>query len=344
MIDYEAYAQAAPSAAERKHWRRQLLALLAGERTEFLYLLLGLDEEALTSRPLFDDYTIKDLLAHVAAWDEVHRERLALFLAGRQEEIGAVDMDAFNANVHARRRDWPLSRALAAFTEARRAFLETLERVSDEKLHRPAQSPPAENLPLRTWVVWRARHDAVHAGDVRQWRRKKRSENDFEESVGPKAILVAALEASREEMGALAALVPETERASRPVADGWTIRDVAGHMADWELFLLDCLEARKMLNMGYGGDVDAWNAAHAEARRDQPWEQVWDDYWQARQQTVDAVQAMEQEALGFLLNNPWGRDRTTYRIVAWWLEHEREHAAGLRGTLLDQGGAVEFRG
>lgn len=340
MIDYEAYLQSDPPLAERALWRRQLLALLAGERAEFLFLLLGLDEETLTTRPVFEDQTVKDLLAHIAAWDELYRDRLGLVLAGREEEIASIDLDERNADVDVRRRGWSLAEALTAFSEARRGFLDTLSQVSDEQLHRPVAIPWADALPLRAWVVWRARHDAVHAADVRRWR----NEQGIEDGVGPKGILVAALEASREEIGALAALVPEAERASREVTDEWTVRDVVGHLADWELFLLECLEAKRMLDMGYGGDVDKWNAAHAAARREQAWAQVWEDYRQARQQTVDAVQGMAQQALEALVNNPWGNDTATYRIVEWWLEHEREHAAGLRSPLLDQGCAVEFKG
>ncbi|MDX1688145.1 MAG: DinB family protein [Candidatus Promineifilaceae bacterium] len=340
MIDYDAYVQTTPSVADREHWRRQLLALLAGERAELLYLLLGLDEETLTTRPVFDDQTVKDLLAHVAAWDELHRERMALILADRKGEIASVDLDEHNAGVHARRRDWTLSRALDAFTEARQSFLETFSRVPDEQLHRPVAIPWSDALPMRTWAIWRARHDAVHAADVRRWR----NDNEIEDGVGPRAILVAALEASRDEAHALSALVAEEERDSRAVADGWTLRDVVGHLADWELFLLECLEAGRMLDMGHGGDVDEWNAAHAAARREQSWAQTWEDYGRARQETIDAVQEMDQERLSTLLNNSWGRDTSTYRVVVWWLEHEREHAAGLRGALLDRDGTVEFRG
>ena len=344
MIDYDAYWQEAPDAADRDRWRRQLLALLAGERAEFLYLLLGLDEKTLTSRPLFEEYTVKDLLAHVAAWDALYQERMALFLAGRQEEIAAVDLDEHNAAVRARRREWTLSQALAASTQARQNFLETFSRASDEQLHRPVAIPWANALPLRAWAVWRARHDAVHAADVRQWRRDLQNENDFEESVGPKAILVAALVASREEISALAALAPEEERESRPVADEWAAKDVIGHLADWELFLLECLEAGRQLDMGYGGDVDKWNAAHATARRAQSWEQIREAYQRARQGTIESVEGMEQEALAATLSSPWGKDASYYRFVHWWLEHEREHAAGLRGALLNHGGAVEYKG
>lgn len=340
MIDYESYVQATPPVAGREHWRRQLLALLAGERADFLYLLLGLDEETLATRPVFDDQTVKDLLAHIASWDALYRDRMALVLAGRQEEIDGVDPDERNASVRDQRRDWTLSRAMAAFSEARQTFLHTLARVSPEQLHRPVAIPGADARPMRAWAVWRARHDAVHAADLRRWRQ----ENQLEEGVGPKAILLAALAASRDEIGTLSSMIPEEERASRPVADEWTLKDVAGHLADWELFLVEVLRAGRMLDMGYGGDVDEWNAAHAAARSEQTWARAWEDYRQARQETVDVVQEMDQEKLASPLKNPWGKDASTYRIIEWWLEHEREHAAVLRRALFDQGGAVEFKG
>lgn len=342
MIDYESFVQKTPPAASRDEWRRQLLALIAGERAEFLYLLLGLDEETLATRPLFDGQTLKDLLAHIASWDELYRERIALALSGRQEEIAAVDLDERNAAVRARRQAWTLSQALAAFTDGRQSFLEALAQVPDDQLHRPVAISGVDARPMSVWAVWRASHDAGHAADVRRWL----NENDdhLEGDLGPKAVLAAALEASREEIGALAALVPEADRAGRPLEEAWTLKDVAGHLADWELFLLECLAVGRMLDMGYGGDVDRWNAAHAAARREQAWAHVWSDYRQARRQTVELVQGLEQEALAALLNNPWGKDTTTYRVVEWWLEHEREHAAGLRSALLDRGGAVEYKG
>ena len=340
MIDYESYVQTAPPKAAREAWRRHLLALLAGERAEFLGLLLGLDEQTLTTGQVVEGQTVKDLLAHVAAWDELYRESMALVLAGRPAEVASVDLDEYNAAVHARRQGWTLSQALTAFIEAREAFLQTLSQVSDEQLHRPVGIPWADALPLRAWALWRGRHDAVHAADLRLWRQ----ENELEEGVGPKAILLAALEAGRDEIAALSSMVPAEERSTRPVADEWTLKDVVGHLADWELFLVEILRAGRMLDMGYGGDVDQWNAAHAAARSERRWPRVWEDYRQARKGTVDVVGEMSQEALGTRFDNPWGKDTPTYRVVEWWLEHEREHAAGIRGALLDRGGPVEFKG
>ena len=51
--------------------RKERLGLLeahSAERAGLLGQLVGLDEKTLTESPVFDDWTTKDLLAHVAGW------------------------------------------------------------------------------------------------------------------------------------------------------------------------------------------------------------------------------------------------------------------------------------
>lgn len=330
LTDYDRYVRIDPNKSDLAQWRRQLLALMAGERATLLEGLVGLDEDTLTGVEIFDGYTIRDLLAHIAAWDEFHQERMALVLAGRADEISPIELHDHNAALHQAHQAWSMSDSVKALLAARERFLETLAEAPDAALHQSVSIPWADTLPLRTWAVWRARHDAVHAADIVQWREGA----EVERTVGPKSILLAALTASREEMGALAALVPETERASRLVYGEWTVRDVMGHVADWEQFALECLQAGEMLSMGYDGEVQQWNEAHAAARREQSWAEAWRDYNHVRQQLLTLLQKQEEADLARLVPNPWGQNTSAYRFAHWFLEHEREHATGLRAALL----------
>ena len=330
ITDYEVYVRREPDEDEWEQWRRQLLAVMAGERAILLEELLGLDEASLTGAEIFDGYTVRDLLAHIAAWDDFHRERMELVLADKADEIVAVELHDHNAALHEAHQTWSLAKSLAAMLAARERFLETMAQVPDAILHRPVSMPWADTLPLRTWAIWRARHDAVHRADVRQWREGRKQEAQ----AGPKSLLLATLKASREEMEALAVLVAEGERDSRPVYGEWTARDVVGHVADWEQFALGCLEAGEMLNMGYDGKVQRWNEAHAAARREQSWAEAWHDYVQVRAALRGLIADKSEPALQQMVPNPWGRNTTVYRFAHWFLEHEREHAAGLREALL----------
>ena len=308
-------------AARRRHFRARLI----GNRAQLLYRLLGLDEETLHKQPVFADTTAVELLAHVAAWDGLYTKRMKLVLEGRVEEIRGVELDDRNAALHDQYKEWPLARALQFFLEARREFLQTLVRVGDGAWYRPLALPWGDTTSLVTWSLWRARHDAVHAADLLRWRQ----ENRFTAAAGPRSLLVAALEASRDEIAALVALVPEAERRTRRLHGEGTLKDILGHLADWEAFAVSCLRAGRLLELGYA-DEQAHNEARAAAWRAQPWSQVTAAFAQVRQELLQIVAHQE---LATPLPNPWGAD-TIYGWAHSFLAHERHHGAALRATLV----------
>ena len=468
-------------------WRAHLLADLAVERIRLLEQITGLDEKTLSESPVFDDWTAKDLLAHVAFWDEFVTGRVRMILEGREGEIVGVDLDARNLAVHAERKDWPLAQAVEACVNARADFLATLARLSDEELHRQRHFPWGE-ASVRLWTGWRAMHDAEHAADLAAWRptqdleskagprasmlarlaaeraglleqligldetaltevpvlddwtvkdllahiavwdrwelremkrmlggeapdrtavrdmdaynaaavaawrdralaevlvelqgaraalvvwlralpeeeffRRRlfdgedwsfpglleiqwqhdaehaaqiaawRKATGLEGEAGPKPVLLLALTAAREELLAAAALMPAGERESRPVCGEWTLKDVLGHVADWEWVCVDGLRqmaAGRPPRMDY--DVDAWNREHVEARRDQPWEAVWADFHAARRALLEILEGMSEAELGRSFPGLQGEEITAYYWVCNAFVHDRHHAQDLR--------------
>ena len=330
LTDYDALVAIEPPEDSRSNWRLRMLAFMAAERAKLLWLLLGLNEETLTKSPIFGDYTARDLLAHVAAWDDFYAERIEMVSTGRTGSITGVEADERNAMLHASHASWNLNQALAACTSARMKLLETLAHVPDEQLHRTLQLPWDDSYPLRDWVIWRARHDAAHAEDVRAWRQ----ENGFTPAVGPKGLLYSALRASRYEMEALVELVPEGERATRKVTGAWSLKDTVGHVTDWEAYCLSCIKAGRQLPQEFEGDGQRWNEAHVAVRREQPWRQVWNDYHEVREQLLAILGAMSPDTLGSAMANPWGPQASPYGWCHSYLAHEREHTGHLREALL----------
>jgi hypothetical protein len=178
-------------------------------------------------------------------------------------------------------------------------------------------------------VQWR--HDAEHAAQIAAWRESE----GLKRKIGPKAVLLAALDAARQELLAAAALVPAEERTSRPVCGEWTLKDVLGHVADWEWFGVEGLRqmaAGQAPQVEHVQDIDAWNQTHAEARRDQPWETVGADLHAARRALLDVLEEMSQAQLGRSFPFPWGPEGTPYRWIWVYFRHDREHAQGLEVT------------
>jgi uncharacterized damage-inducible protein DinB len=307
----------------------RLLACLAAERAGLLEQFIGLDERMLTEVPVLDDWTVKDLLAHIAAWDRWELREMKRMAGRESPDLSAVwDVDGYNAAVVAAWQDRTLAEVLAELQDARAAWVAWLQALPEEKFFRQRLFEGEDwSFPGCLEIQWQ--HDAEHAAQVAAWREAE----GLKEETGPKAVLLAALNAGRDELLAAAALVPSDERVSRPVCGEWTLKDVLGHVADWEWFGVEGLRqmaAGNVPQVEHVQDIDAWNQTHAEARRDQPWEDVWADFHAARRALLEVLKGMEQAGLAQSFPFPWGPEGTAYQWVRVYLAHDREHAQGLR--------------
>ena len=295
--------------------------------------MVSLAKRVLTRELVSGGATINDLLGHIAAWDDLYRDRIELVVGGRAVDIQSVDLDSYNEALHRQRSAWTLDKAMAAFRQARQSFVDTLSEVPDSVLDRRVRLPFGRQATPIAWANWRWRHDATHAREILAWRKRTK----VRRQVGPLVVLQAALETGREEMLATAALVAAGERESRPVCGTWSLKDVIGHVADWEWYGVERfrpgLPSGRSLNIEFPGTVQDWNEQHATARQHQSWDQVWSDFQGARQALRELLRVMEDNDLGKPLPAPWNPNGLAYGWIALWLHHEREHAADLRLNL-----------
>ncbi len=349
----ELYEHDSAHAEELRAWRaaqpqagRSLLDAriddMAAQRAWLLNECLGLPADTLVAAPVMEHWTIKDLLTHVAAWDTIHTDRVALALAERETEIASVDPDERNAELYTQQRDWPLDEAVQAAINARQNYLGVLRRANDAQLVRPVRLPclrPLTRHAAAGWretsawefAYWRARHDETHAGHIQAWR--KAAAPQF--APGPQCVLRAALEATRFDLTRQIDRLPPAGRETQPVAGEWTLKDLVGHIADWDRFVLQALRAmRKADQLPYvaEGEVDLVNARQAAARRGQNWEQAWADFQNTRTELVGALADWDDDQLAREIDYPLEWLRTAYSWAAMQIWHDSEHADTLRAT------------
>jgi uncharacterized damage-inducible protein DinB/predicted RNase H-like HicB family nuclease len=313
-------------------YRQRLLVRLTTERAGLLSALVGVGETALTEKQDFDEWTAKDVLAHIAAWDRWQHQTMKDIVDGKDPDFSAEqDPDAANAVFVANWRERSLAEVVQELQTARSDWLAWLESLPEEEFFKrrsySGNDWSFDGQPVR--IMWE--HDAEHAKEIAA----RRESEGLKGSSGPKAVFLAALAAARKELLTAVSLVPEDERTTRPVEGEWTIQDVLGHIADWELFSVDGLRrmgADQPPDIERVADIQTWNEAHAEARRDQPWEQVWEDFSRARRELVDALEQMSQAQLARSWSFSWG-EGTVYEWAWVYLRHDREHAHGLRKAL-----------
>lgn len=318
--------------------RRRLFARLAVERANLMIQLVGLDAEVLTNGVVFDDWSPADLLGHVQAWDAVYVQRLTLALAGRDAEIPGVDVESLaenNETLRRTRRGWTTDQLVSATTDARSQVLDLLGRFSDGDFQRELQLTWGRPTVL-AWAERRYEHDASHTADIETWRQSAA----IQPGAGPKSILLASLNDSRAALMATVDLTPPDQRETALVAGDWTLKDVLGHVVDWEWWMADAL---RDISTGQAPQVEsyetieAWNQQHAAARKSEPWGAVWSDFRAARDALMGALAGISQEALAVRHPAPDVASRSAYDWAYTALEHDLEHAHGL----LAGGGADE---
>ena len=182
----------------------QLLARLAAERAGLLEQIIGLDERTLTEVPVLDGWTIKDLLAHVAAWDRWELREMRHMASGEPPDLSAIqDMDGYNAAVVAAWRDRTLAEVLAELQDARAAWVSWLQTLPNEEFFRERLFAGEDwSFPGCVEVQWQ--HDAEHTAQIAAWREAK----GWKAKTGPKTVLLATLAAAREELMTAATLIP----------------------------------------------------------------------------------------------------------------------------------------
>ncbi len=313
----------------------RLLAHLTAERSHLLLMLEGLDESALANEPISGDWTASTLLAHLAYWEAFAAGRLGEPADGRQNPnrpLGASTIDARNAALRAQFAELPFTEAVAMLQKERRGFLLALGQYPDEALRRE-ESRPGRHLMSRKWATWPYRHDTEHAAEIARWR-QSRPPLDPSRRVIHRALLRPLLGLSQQEFLTLAALLPADERETRPLDGEWTLKQIIGHLIDYErlgVIALKAIAAER--EPAYGEmipDFDAFNNSRGSAWAEMLWNEVWANYRATRRALLLITETLPDDALARPFMAPWSEMTTACGYLLDMAQHQREHADALR--------------
>src|SRR5215472_18475202 len=118
--------------------KQQLLKELEKAWRTFEESYAGLSDSQLMEPGVIEDWSVKDILAHVSTWEEEALKYLPLILTGgrppRYIQFGGID--AFNAQRAEQKRDLALSEVLRQLEEMHRLLLDFLQSVPEEHFTR----------------------------------------------------------------------------------------------------------------------------------------------------------------------------------------------------------------
>ena len=146
---------------------------LERERGKLLAALEGLSEEEMARPGAVGRWSVRDVLAHVLAWEEEAVTRLDLLAAERPQDIAWIDdqdeqkLEAWNASAHQRYGSLTLAEVLRRLEDVQGRILAGLDSLSEERLGTDAGPVPVRNwLPECTYA-----HEQEHCADILAWRR-----------------------------------------------------------------------------------------------------------------------------------------------------------------------------
>ena len=320
--------------------RAALLARLAAERAHLFGQFEGLDEATLTHVPVVDGWTAAALLAHLAYWEAFAADRLAKVADGRLGEIHLLnDQDSLeqrNEAMQPRFAGINFAEALAMAQKDRRNLLLALQRLDEDTLLQPIRMRPGHRTTPGVWSRWPQRHDAEHAADLARWRTTY-PPNDPSLRVIHRALLRPLLGLARREFLALAALLPPAERETRAVTGIWTLKQIVGHLADYErmgVLILRALAAgREPVYEARIDNFDTFNEARGMAWAATTWDEAWAMATATHRVLLHLIETLPDEALARPIPAPWPATTTACGYLLDMAQHAREHADSLRRIL-----------
>ncbi len=157
-------------------WRRAAIRRMTRSRDATLRFLAGMPEGELLRPRTQGRWSVKDVLAHIAAWEEEALRRFALIARGRGDRILFYDadpraVDRFNARAVAATRSVTLGGVLRRLTRVRHRLIERLRKLPAASLRDPAHRYPVTAwLPEFAWT-----HERQHLRRMRGWWKGRRA-------------------------------------------------------------------------------------------------------------------------------------------------------------------------
>ena len=155
-------------------WRRQAIRRIEAVRRSTLAFIATLPEDEILRSRTLDQWSVKDVLAHLMSCDEETVRRFKLIARRRGDRIvwfrGMADADRFNARTVGAARRLGLAAVLRRMARAHANVVDSLARLPLASLRDPSHEYTVVGwLPVPGW-----RHEHGHLGEVKNWWRQAR--------------------------------------------------------------------------------------------------------------------------------------------------------------------------
>ena len=152
--------------------KNELLGAIRSERARLKASLAGLTPGQMTAAGVMGEWSIKDILAHIAMWESQLVTTLFTSERGGSPRVfhGPAGVDRINAESFAQQRDRPLERVLSDFDAVHAQLLKRLKNLTDHDLSDPQRFKWMRGEPLERLIASDTyEHYAEHRPMVEAW-------------------------------------------------------------------------------------------------------------------------------------------------------------------------------
>jgi hypothetical protein len=147
-----------------------IISYLEFGRSQLLKSIEGLSPRELTQISIYDDWTIKDVLAHVIGWDQRVLETLPLILQNRASEVAGVEVEAHNRRSVEAWRDKPVAEVLATIKSTHQQIVDIISSIDHVEIDMRRERND-RTITIRSYVIEvMVEHERQHAVEIEQWR------------------------------------------------------------------------------------------------------------------------------------------------------------------------------
>jgi hypothetical protein len=155
--------------------KQELLENVRKGSETFIKSFEGLGPDALLETGVVEDWSIKDLIAHVSFWKAELIQVLFNAKMGTTPPFLSQprDIDAMNAKFHKESQARTADQTLADYHGVSKQLLRRIEDFSEKDFGDPDRFPWLRNEPLEQWVaVDSYEHEEEHSAQIVTWRKK----------------------------------------------------------------------------------------------------------------------------------------------------------------------------
>ncbi|MGB1249903.1 MAG: DinB family protein [Candidatus Promineifilaceae bacterium] len=298
-------------------FRKQFLVQMHLTRAELLHAMIGMSAEQL-EQAIWDDYSTRRLLPHIARWEAFEADQLRLMIDGKLDQISATSVDEMNAAWHRNSAEITIDGGIAMLQKERNGLLNVIANAPDQLLKSTIKIGERENTVMQA-ITNSVDHDDDHARDIQAWRKANDAETITE---GPRSILVAYLRATRNALRAVFDLI----EGSDITIDEWTPKDILAHIAGWEPLVLRSLQENHAHDIA---DIDPINHRLTGEAADKSFDEVWEAYANGRKAVINFVERMSAAELAQPFESADSWHNSPYKWVRIFPQHDIDHAREL---------------